>query len=237
MDRKEKELLLWQDWKTTGSNRSRNDLLRSIDPLLQKQVNKFQTSPLPRTALETEARMLALKAFETYDPSKAQLNTHVTNHLKHLQRYVIEYQNVGKIPESRALEISKFNNISSHLEDSLGREPSTAELADELGWSTAEVDRMLTELRSDLDIRQVEPDAEGTGFYDYTAFQSKGIDDALEFVYFDASMEDKLILEYTFGIKGKKRMSVADIAKKLNKTESYVRTRLKKLALRIKLSM
>ena len=211
-------------------------MLRSIDPLLQKQVNKFQTSPIPRTALETEARMLALKAFETYDPSKAQLNTHVTNHLKHIQRYVIEYQNVGKIPESRALEISKFNNINSHLEDSLGREPSTAELADELRWSTAEVDRMLTELRSDLDIRQVEPD-EGGGFYDYTAYQSKGIDDALEFVYFDASPEDKLILEYIFGIKGKKRVPVSDIAKKLNKTESYVRTRLKKLALRIKLSM
>ena len=66
---------------------------------------------------------------------------------------------------------------------------------------------------------------------------SDRIDDALEFVYFDASPEDKLILEYIFGIKGKKRMSVADIAKKLNKTESYVRTRLKKLALRIKLSM
>ena len=78
MDRKEKELLLWQEWKTTGSNRARNELLRSIDPLLQKQVNKFQSSPIPRTALETEARMLALKAFETYDPSKAQLNTHVT---------------------------------------------------------------------------------------------------------------------------------------------------------------
>ena len=66
MDRKEKELSLWRDWKNTGSNRARNEVLRSMDPLLQKQVNKFQSSPIPRTALETEARMLALKAFECF---------------------------------------------------------------------------------------------------------------------------------------------------------------------------
>jgi len=100
--------------------------------LLQKEVNKYAASPLPRTSLETEARILALKAFDSYDPNKAQLNTHVTNHLKHLQRYVLTYQNIGKIPEHRGIAISKFQNIKENLTEDLDREPTIVELADAL---------------------------------------------------------------------------------------------------------
>lgn len=77
--------------------------------------------------------MLALQAFDTYDPAKGKLNTHVMNYLKHLQRYVLDYQNVGKIPEHRGIAISKFQNRQSELQDNLGREPNVKELADELG--------------------------------------------------------------------------------------------------------
>ena len=132
MNTKEKEFKLWEDWSSKEDYKARNELLTSLNPLLMKQVNKYNASPIPRTALETEARVLALNAFDSYDPSKAQLNTHVTNHLKHLQRFVLNYQNVGKIPESRGLAISKFQNIQSNLTEDLGREPTAIELADNL---------------------------------------------------------------------------------------------------------
>ena len=233
MANKEQELKLWQEWHDNKSRSSRNKLLRSLDPLLYKQVNKYVASPIPRTALETEARMLALNAFDTYDPSKAQLNTHVTNHLKHLQRYVLNYQNVGKIPEHRGLAISKFQNTQSNLAEDLGREPNATELADTLQWSIPEVERMQSELRSDLNIRQLEEEGEGN-FFDYTMSQSSNLDDAVEFIYYDSSEEDKKILEYMFGIKGEQKIPVSEIALKLNKTESYIRSRLKILALNIK---
>lgn len=233
MANKEQELQLWSDWNSHRSHSARNKLLKSLDPLLHKQVNKFATSPIPRTALETEARMLALNAFDTYDPTKAQLNTHVTNHLKHLQRYVLNYQNVGKIPEHRGLAISKFQNTNSNLNEDLGREPNATELADALSWSVPEVERMQSELRADLSIRQLDDDDEG-GFFDYTMSQSSTLDDAIEFIYYDSSEEDKKILEYMFGIKGERKLPVSEIALQLNKTETYVRTRLKNIALKIK---
>jgi DNA-directed RNA polymerase sigma subunit (sigma70/sigma32) len=199
-----------------------------------KQVNKFNASPIPRAALETEAKMLALNAFDSYDPSKAQLNTHVTNHLKHLQRYVLNYQNVGKIPESRGLAISKFENVKSNLAEDLGRDPTAVELSDTLQWSLPEVERMSIELRKDLTIMQIEDSFDSGGFYDDTIEERPGVKNALEFAYFDATPEEKKILEYTFGIKGQLREPISIIAMKLGKTESYVRNKQKKLALIIK---
>lgn len=132
MNKREKELLLWKDWRTHRDKKARDELLISLSPLLHKEINKYVASPLPRTALETEARMLALNAFETYDPNKAQLNTHVTNHLKHLQRYTLIYQNIGKIPEHRGIAISRYQHVQENLEEDLDREPTIVEISDAL---------------------------------------------------------------------------------------------------------
>lgn len=229
MTRKEKEFKLWKQWKEDDDEQARDELLRSLAPLLNDKVNKFTKSPIPNNALRTKARNLALKAFETYDPDKAQLNTHVTNHLKHLQRYVLNYQNVGKIPEHRGIAISRFQNTKSFMEDDLQREPNVKELADTLNWSMAEVERMQRELRSDLNLTQKENDDEG-GFFDFTFQHTDPLRDSIEFVYFDSNDEEKKILEYTFGFGGEQEHNITEIAKKLRRSPSYVKTRMKRLA-------
>ncbi len=233
MNKKEQELELWKNWNKHNDVGSRDKLLVSLEPLLYKEVNKYSGSPLPRTTIETEARILALNAFKSYDPNKAQLNTHVTNHLKHLQRYVLTYQNVGKIPEHRGIAISKFQNIRDNMNESLGREPTSVELADALQWSTAEVERMQVELRRDLSIGAKKEDEDAGGFFDYTFSTTDPLKEAIQFVYFDASKEDKKILEYTFGIGGTVITAPKEIAQKLNRTENFIKQRLKVLAMEI----
>ncbi|MGV8131147.1 MAG: sigma-70 domain-containing protein [Candidatus Pacearchaeota archaeon] len=226
-ENKAKEMDLWKAYKD-GDYTARNQLLTSLDPLLKKSVNKYVNSGLPRESLETEARFLAAKAFESYDPSKAQLNTHVTNHLKHLQRFVIEYQNIAKIPENRAIQISKFHNIKTNLNEKLGREPNTIELSEELSWSPAEVERMVAEQRKDLTM------VSGEDIFYEDQFRTQDITlEAIWFVYYDVGAEDRKILEYTFGLFGNMKQPVAEIAKKLNKSESYVLKRYKDLAEKI----
>ena len=232
MNLKEKELKLWEDWSKNGDRFARDQLLRSLGPLLNKEVSKYAASPLPRTALETEARILALKAFETYDPTKSQLNTHVTNHLKHLQRYVLTYQNIGKIPEHRGIAIGKYKNTFDNLSEDFNREPTEVELADSLGWSLPEVERMQLELRNDLNIvaRDDSSDEQG-GFFDYSQDSSNSkLKDALMLVYYDADSEDKKILEYSFGIGGGKQKKISEIAPLIHKSDSYVKRHLKQLA-------
>ena len=226
---KDEELKTWKSWKKTKDPQQLNSLIRSMDPFLQSYVNKFASSPLPRPALESQARILAVKAFETYDPKKAALNTHVGHHMKHLTRYVIEFQNVGKIPENRGIAISKFNNIKASLHDDLNREPNAIELSEALKWSPREVERMQTELRSDLNVVQGKEEAFFDTSYNTTDFTR----DIVEFVYYSSSPEERNILEYWFGLAGKPRLSVADMALRLNKTPDEIRKISKELAKRI----
>lgn len=217
---KENELSLWKQWKKTGDPIPLNKLVMSLDPFLQSNVNKFATSPIPRTALESQARILAVKALQTYDPKRGtQINTHVGHELKHLNRYVIEYQNVGKIPENRGIAISKFQNIKSNLTEDFGREPTVTELADALMWSPAEVERMQTELRSDILIQQGKEEA----FFDTSFNPTDKEMDLVQFVYYESGPIEKKILEYTFGLGGTRKLTPPEIAAELNRPISEIR--------------
>lgn len=229
MDKNE-ELQTWKKWKKTKDPFHLSNLLRSMDPYLQSHVNKYVTSPLPRPALEAQARILAVKAFSTYDPTKGtQLNTHMGHELKHMTRYVLEYQNVGKIPENRGIAISKFKNVKSNLTEDLGREPNITELSDKLMWSVNETQRMQKELRQDLNVIQGKEEA----FFD-TAYNTSDQDrDLVEFVYYSASPDEKKVLEYWFGLGGVPKLGVEDMALKMNKTAAEIRIISKELARKI----
>lgn len=225
---KQNELELWKQYRE-GDKKALTSLMRSVDPLLQKQVSKYQNTRVPRLAIETKARELTMGAFNTYDPMKAQLNTHVVNNLKHLQRFTLEYQNVAKIPENRGIAINKFKNIQANLADELQREPNIQELSDALDWSPAETERMISELRKDLTMTTGED-----LLYD-TAFA--GLDptrDAIAFVYQESDDEEKKILEMLFGLHNMpKAANTMEMAMRLKKPESYVKRKQKELAERI----
>jgi len=221
---KQEELELWKKWKT-GDTKAKNKLLKSLTPLLIYQVNRFTASGLPESTLKTESRRLALEAFKTYDPSKSALNTHIVNHQKHLQRFVLNYQNVGRIPESRGLAISKFENIRRNLMEDKGREPSLPEMSKELGWPVKEVDRMDRELRKDLSTASQGED----DYFEDFIYNTDETAEIMQFVYYEASPEEKLILEYLQGMGGKRKLGIKDIAININKPEFYVRKKVKEL--------
>ena len=210
---KQKELELFNQYRS-GDNEARTKLLTSLKPLIRGQANKFTNSGLPPMAIELEAHRLASDSLNTYDPSKAQLNTHVTNWLKKLSRFVTNYQNVGHIPEPRALIIGKYNAIFDNLEADKGREPTITELADAMNLPPVEIERLQTELRKDLSISLPEDKEDIGGFYFHAKPGSfNKSKEALEFTYFDADPIDKKILEYTFGIGGQGILRNKDIQK------------------------
>jgi DNA-directed RNA polymerase sigma subunit (sigma70/sigma32) len=226
---KEEEQELWRKWRHEDDQEALPILINSMTPLLRKNVNKFRSTPIPLPALEAEARTLAVKAFETYDPSKAQLNTHVTNHLKHLQRYVLNYQNVGKIPETRGVKITRYKNIKTQLADDYGRDPTLAELSDELSWALPEVERMESELRSDLSIVEGKEES----FFDYSLGNEDNVRDIMWFIYVDEDAVGKKILEHTFEIGGALKLNSTQLAKQLRVPETVIRKRKRQIAEKI----
>jgi RNA polymerase primary sigma factor len=230
LERKKTELDLWKTWKKTKNPVHLNALVKSVDPFLQSYVNKFSTSPLPRAAMESQARILAIKAIETYNPNRgAALNTHMGHELRHLNRYVLEYQNIGRIPENRGMAISKFKNIRAHLIDELGREPTVLELADRLQWSVSEVERMQQELRQDLTVAQGKEEA----FFDTNFNETDVTQDIVQFVYYQSSPIEQKILEYWFGLGGVPRISLEEMPMKLGMSIDDVRRISKDLAKKV----
>jgi RNA polymerase primary sigma factor len=228
---KQQEIDIWKQWHKTKDPAFANKLLTSMDPFLQSNVNRYSGAPIPRPAIESQARLLALKAFETYNPKMGtQLNTHVGHELKHLHRYVLDYQNVGKIPENRGIAISRFKNIKSNLTEELGREPTILELADALTWSVAEVERMQIELRADLNVSQGKEEA----FFDSQYNLTDTTKDIVEFVYWSSPPKEQKIMEYWFGIGGHQKMSMDEMAKKLRITPDEIKVISKQIAAKIK---
>ncbi len=163
-DRRTKDYLLWKTWKEGGE---KHEDLRPIFTALKgtifKAVNSYRGQNLrniPDSALELEFYTQALAALRTYSPHKgAALHTWVTNYLKKGHRFVLEHQNIGRIPETRGWKkIKSFKSAEEELRDKHGRPASDEELAGFLGWKVAEVVRMSSELRKDLRAHNFEDD-------------------------------------------------------------------------------
>jgi len=209
------ESQLWKSWKKTKDEDTLGELLRSMDPLIQKRVGQFMGAPLPRSAIEAEARKQAIKAIETYNPKMgAALGTHVNNYMQKVYRYVSTYQNVGRLPESRVAKIDLFNKTKAYLAEQKGREPSTVELADELKWAPREVGRMEVELRKDLGLE--------TSFGEMKFLDFDQNADLLNYGYFELGPEEQLVFDYSIGMHGKMRLTMEDIAKRLGKTPRQI---------------
>ena len=228
-----KELELWNRYKS-GDNEAKKELIFSLKPLINSQVNKYRGSGLPPISIELEGIDIASNAIDTYDPSRSQLNTHVVNNLKKLSRFVTNYQNIGHIPESRVFLIGKYNAIFENLTADLGREPTVFEIADAMSIPPVEVERLQTELRKDL-ILEIPGEDDNKGFFMYARPEEEDprFRQAREFVYFDADSIDKKILEYTFGLGGAPKLKFNEIVKKLKISDSNLKKRKKELAKKI----
>lgn len=158
----DKELDMWNQWDSGGrKSKDLRPLMNSMRPLIQSSVNTYRgrVRYIPDEALEAEFNNHAVKAIKSYNPNRgAKLSTWVKSNLRKGGRFVRTYQNVGRIVEDRAANITDFNNAKAHLAEMKGRPATDSELVRYLNatstknkrWTTAEVQRMTSELRADI---------------------------------------------------------------------------------------
>lgn len=221
---KQKDRLLWNKYQASKSPFDRDQLLKHLEPLIQKQVNKWSGN-IPQNTLLTQARMLAAKALDSYDPDRGTaLSTHVVNHLAPLSRTVYTYQNVGRIPENITLRLSSFNAAKDHLTTTLGRDPTTDELHQELGWDVNELNRVQNYVRKDL--------VESVGGLNDAFYggNTSTEDDILASLFFSLTPQEKTLFEHTTGYNGKPILSNPELVKVTGLSQaqlSYQKTLLK----------
>ena len=207
------DIAAWNKWKSTGARDDLGVLFNRMEPVIQKEVSRWASGPVARPVLNLEAKKISLKAFNTFDPSKAKLNTHLTNNLKGLSRIVYTHTNPARMPEHQVLKLSTFTNARMSLEEQLGREPTTQELSEDLLWSPREVERYQGQLRTGYSTSQPLP----PGFERYDAEKV-----FVDFVYNDLVDQDKLVFEHTTGYGGKPILSASELIAKTKMTQGQI---------------
>jgi DNA-directed RNA polymerase specialized sigma subunit len=209
-------------WKQQANPATTGALLRSISPVIDKGISVYAGAAAGPTT-KSHARRIALQAVRSYDPAQAQLGTHVMNHLKGLRRIVRRQSNAIRVPERVAGDNAALHAASLNLEDELGREPTTAELADRVGLSARRIAKL----------RQFRPEvAEGyllstneSPEHGYAAARGDNTELLARALYDDLHPRDQLILEWSLGLDGKKQLDNQAIAGKLGVTPGAVSQR------------
>lgn len=227
--RKEKDIELWEQWKKTKSSYDLQQLMRQMDPVIQAEVNKW-SGAIARPVLEAKGKTLALEAFESYNPKKgAALNTHLTNRLKKLSRKVYTHQDAVRVPEYKKLKINTFLQGQSELMGQHGREPTSQELSDHLGWSS----KLVADVQRATAPEFIESADVGAGMFEHTSIWGRDDDAMVDMIYYDLDPTDKIIFEHSTGYGGKRILPNDRIMKKTGLTQGQLSYRKRKIVDRL----
>jgi DNA-directed RNA polymerase specialized sigma subunit len=217
-------------WQQTKDPSLLADLVMRYQPIVRSVVNKYKTTGVSRSALNAKASAQLMRALNNYDSNKGTVpSTHIWNNLQKVQRMAGESLMSGHIPEYRNIKKATFNTVKYNLEDTLGYEPNIKQMADELKWSQAEVQRMNKELSGEATASSAEFD-----FYGNSTQIANKDKDLFDYLYNEVDDRDKVILEHTFGYGGKPILKNKEIAKKLRTNEMYITRRKRKLSDKIR---
>ena len=222
------DMAAWHEYRRNPTPQNRSNLLQRFSGLINGQVNKWTGSAVSRDVLLNEARLLAVKAFDNYKPeSGASLATYLTNQLLPLSRVVYTHQNIARMPENLTQKVHTFSVANDMLKTTLGREPTTEELHNELGWTASEISRVRDYNHSDL----IESGPKVTSdFYGNTnVFDDDEV--LLGGIYFELTPDEKQLFEHVTGYNGVRKLSNPELMKKFKCTQSqlsYRKTQLRK---------
>lgn len=210
---------LWEDWHKSGRDPKKlKPLMDRLRPLIESRAAQFrQLESIPYSTVKAELYKQTLKALETYDPNRnVPLSVHVSFNLRGANKFVYDYQNLGRIPAARVRKVGDFKAAFSELESKLGRPPTSHELADKLGWPVSEVTRMTTQLRQDL------LPIEGSKAEEQLSPTIPAVREVMELLPYELDPFELSVYEYTFGYGGKPQLETKDIAKVLKTHPSKV---------------
>jgi hypothetical protein len=196
--KREQELQLLNAFKKSPSKETFSPLYQSMKPLIMRanHGNAFG-SILPPAAHTAFAAQNFLDAIRTYNPSKGSFQNHVySTVMQKGKRLNLHYQNIGYIPEARGTKYQEYNNTVNLLKEHLGREPSTLEIADDMGIPPKEVERLRKEVKPNYILN------EAMSTMGPASAQSDKAMQVARDIQYNLIPKHRLVLEHTLGLNG-----------------------------------
>lgn len=219
-----KDVEYWEKWNRTKSTMDLEKLIKQLNPLIQSEVNK-RAGTLARPLLETQAKVLAVKAIRNFDPNRGvKLSTHVTNQLQKLSRVNYAHQNAARIPEHSMLQFHSYNLAQEDFRTDEGRDPTNAEMAETMKWSVKKVEQFQTQFGKPELLESIDSPAD--------LFVPYKHDPRLDYAFHSMSPRQQKIFELSTGYNGAAQLSNTKIMAKLSITQgvlSYEKNKIKNM--------
>lgn len=219
------------NWLKNRTPENNSQILDAVQPIIDTALQSYVGSNANQTA-RTHAKLMALRALETYDPSKGNVRTHLLSQLQSLRRFAAQQQNIIDVPEQVSLDYNALKEAENELRDKLGREPTDDELADHTGLSKKRIKKIRSfnqPVAEGTTHNETTEDGTDGGVESNVPGNDPGLDAWLDFVYDDLSSTDKLVMDMLLGRNGRKKSTVQEIAKELGVSPSAVSQRAAKI--------
>ena len=199
-------------------------MLTSLQPDIEKAV-RYHTGSLSPVSMG-KARRETLAAMQRYDPAKgANPRTYLNSHLQGMQRWHQSRVNGVRIPARAAQHSRLIEQANRELSDTLGRDPSTSELAQHTNLTIDAVTNIRRFGRPTPGSSESQQEGSNPLVAEDQALMPKDNKAWLEMVYDDLDEKDRLIMEYSLGMFGQKKLSTSEIAKRIGASSSAVSQR------------
>jgi DNA-directed RNA polymerase specialized sigma subunit len=213
---------VYNRWKTQGTQQDTDDLLEAITPVIQSIVHSMPGTD--SRYLETQGKIVAMKAMKNYDPKKSSINTYLSQNLQSLRRKSRSQMNILGIPDRLLTSSMQYDDAEVTLEEELGRPPTTQELADKMKISAKQIER-IRELKYPLNsgaLASQSADSESSGMPQV----ERRLPVVYRHEYVLSALQDnpigQVIYEMDNGLHKRKPMGIVEMAKELKVSPSLI---------------
>lgn len=218
-----------------GDEEARQLMVRANLRLVVKIAHDYARYGLPLLDLISEGNIGLMKAVERFDPKKGgKLSTYAAWWIKQaIKRALANQSKTIRLPAHLVDKISKLRRVEHKLAEIFGRDPTTEELAEELGVAPSVVGHWQTVSLKPASLDAPIGDGDGGEFGDLIGDdRARTPYDQINDLQLLSEVEDLLdrlderersILMYRYGLRGKTIETLEDVGKRFNITRERVR--------------
>ena len=218
-----------------GDKVARERMITANLRLVVKMATDYTNLGLPLPDLISEGNIGLMKAVERFDPAKGgKLSTYAAWWIKQsIKRALANQSKTIRLPVHLVDKIGKIRRVAAQMTEELGREPTTEELAEELGLPPAKVAHL-----KNVAVRPASLDAkinadDDTAFGDlvsderaedpFEALRDKDLREEVGDLLDVLDPRERKIISFRFGLGGGKERTLEEVGRKFGVTRERIR--------------